>query len=760
MWQRNRWIILGAPVLTLLAALLFIKLSVPIYDAWAVMRLDKERSNLAVLDALQELSTGSEIHTEMRDMRSRTLAEDVVDGLDLHAELREPDRVTRSTIFSGLSVSRTADKADYKLERVSERAFRVSGGGRSQEVSVGQPVRFPGVEFTLAPAAAQYPELELRVREFPIAVRAFMRTLDVSRPDREANIVEVRYEGRDPELVRAVPNEVARRFILRRDSVRKTQARSTVFFLAQQIDTLGRRLRAAEGGLLAFRESQRVVSPQVEGETQVSRLANLQADRELAEAERSSLAGMMAEIERTPAEQSDAPYKRLIGFPMVLKNPAVSELLRSLNELQSRRTELLRTSREADPEVVLLTQSIRARDLELKQLMSTYLTALTDQVRSYDALLSRFQNEVLRIPAKEIQLARLRREATSMEDIYTALLERMHETQIAAAVEDPSVRILDPAIMPLKPIRPNQPLSLLLALILGLALGGGFAFVREHVDNTIRNRDELQEASGAIPVLGMVPRIVLPADRKAKRGVFAFAGNGGAHPDFTRVTVDHDARGPVAEAYRTLRTNIAFTRQDVPLKVLVISSALPGEGKSTSASNLAIALAQQGQKVALIDADMRRGTLHNSLGAASEPGLSNVLAGQLAPTDALQPIRLEGVSLYFMPTGTLPPNPAELLASTRVSQLLDELRPEFDVIVIDTPPLNVVTDAAIIGARADGVLLVARAAVTDRDAYRYAIEQVHAVRARVLGCVLNDVEAHTGGYYGRAKEYYAPRPAS
>jgi capsular exopolysaccharide synthesis family protein len=218
----------------------------------------------------------------------------------------------------------------------------------------------------------------------------------------------------------------------------------------------------------------------------------------------------------------------------------------------------------------------------------------------------------------------------------------------------------------------------------------------------------------------------------------------------------------VAEAYRTLRTNIAFTQSETPAKVLVVTSALPGEGKSTSSCNLAISLAQQGLRVLLVDGDLRRGALNKAFGVPAEPGLSNLLLGRAPLAEVVRQIEVEGVTLQFIPTGTLPPNPAELLASSRATILLDELRPAFDAVVIDSAPLNIVTDAAIIGSRADGVLLVARSAVTERTAYRHAVEQLDAVRARVLGCVLNDVDGRTVGYYGRragAGYYASAQPA-
>jgi tyrosine-protein kinase Etk/Wzc len=629
-------------------------------------------------------------------------------------------------------------------------------------VRPGERVQLAGFTFMLAPAAAAHERIEMRVRSFPIAVRNFRRKLAIGRPDREANIVDVRWEGTDRNLAQAIPNQVAREFIARRDQVRKTQARSTVQFLEEQIDTLGQQLRGSETSLLAFRQQQHVIDPVTEAETQVGKLADMRAERDQTDAERASLLSVIDDIGREARGDGASPYRRLLGFPSLLRNPAASELLRSLNEVENQRARLLQTRSAEDPDVMLFSQRIRQMESELQGLASTYLQSLTNTIGSLDIVLARFSADLARIPAKEIQLARLRRQAKVTEDIYTELQTRLKEAQIAAAVEDPSVRVMDPAIPPLKPIRPNAPLSFTLAIVLGLVLGLGVAFAREQMDNTIHNRDELQEMSEHVPVLGILPRIrLVQGERRSARRFFVPARRNGDHAaEYRRVAGNRLAGGAVSEAYRTLRTNIAFTQLDAPPKVLVFTSALPGEGKSTSACNLAITLAQQGLRVALIDADLRRGSLHESFaGVSEEPGLSNVLLGSIPVAQALHPVEVEGAQLLFMPTGTAPPNPAELLASPRVPQLLDELKPALDAIVIGTPPLNIVTDAAILGSRVDGVVVVVRAGVTERDAYRYALEQLSAVHARVLGCVLNDVDGTGDGYYGRrGAAYYTARP--
>jgi capsular exopolysaccharide synthesis family protein len=216
-----------------------------------------------------------------------------------------------------------------------------------------------------------------------------------------------------------------------------------------------------------------------------------------------------------------------------------------------------------------------------------------------------------------------------------------------------------------------------------------------------------------------------------------------------RLVAGRDPRSAVAEAFRILRTNISFSRMGEPPRSLVFTSPTPGDGKSTSAANLAITLVQQGLRCLLVDADLRRGFLNDAFKVRREPGLSNLILGRATLESAVVQIDLgESGKLDFLPTGTVPPNPAELLASAEMQALLARLTAGYDAVILDAPPLTLVTDAALLGSYADGVVLVARAGVTDRGAVIHALEQLRAVRAPVLGAVLNDVDQRKEQYYG------------
>ena len=760
---RNRWLVLGVPIATLLLTAFVVARTTPVYQGLATARIDEDRSNIALLDALQELSSGASIYTEIAELRSRSLAEDIVDSLDLNIEVVEPARISRNVLFTHVDANRMTDSAEYTLERVGKGQFHLHGGAVDQRVRVGTPFRVAGATLILAPAADKENTIILKAVPFHMAVRKAQRQLRVSRPDREADIVEIRYETTDRNFAREVPNAAAQLFIERRQTVKSAQARGTVDFLQEQLDTLGQQLRGYEAGLLEFREGQSVVSIEAQGEAQVSRLAEFQANRDIADAERTALAKLMAEVESAPpvTRNAPSPYRRLVGFPTILNNPAATEVLRSLNEVENQRSELLTKRTTEDPDVIVLSNRIADMETQLHQLVSTYLSGLTNRIASLDKVLTQFATDLRQIPAKEINLARLKRQAKATEDIYITLQARKKEAQIVAAVQDPSVRIIDPAIMPHKPVRPNKPLSFMLALVLGLILGAAIAFMKENLDTTIHTREELQHESGAVPVLGMIPRIrdtVTATNGKHRIPWLTRTPTIATSSEMlrSRLVAGRNPRGSASEAYRTLRTNLTFAHLEKPPRTLVFTSPAPGDGKSTSSSNLAITLAQQGLRCILIDADMRRGMMHNAFDTTNKPGLSDYLLGGLSLEEVIRSVDLSDAKFDFIPTGTLPPNPAELLASTRMQALLEHLEGEYDTVIFDAPPLNVVTDAAVIGARTDGVVVVVRAGVTDRSAVRYAFEQLTSVHARVLGCVLNDVDSKRDTYYGTelAGKYY------
>ena len=482
----------------------------------------------------------------------------------------------------------------------------------------------------------------------------------------------------------------------------------------------------------------------------VQNAAALRAQRDALAAESAALSGLLA---------AGGGYRDLVGFPSLLRNPAVSGLLTSLATVEDRRTELLSRRNATDPEVQLLDGRARDIQAQLGAMASSYQRGLAGQAAALDAALARSEGQMRALPAREVQLARLRREAGVLEEIYTQMQTRLQEVEVGEAAGDPTVRLLDAAVLPREPVAPRPAAYLLLALALGLVAGVSGAAVREYADRSVHSRQDITRATG-LPILAMIPRAVPERRTRFRRRPTARASAVSAQVRGQPRLLVREARTAMAEAYARLQVNLAFARPREPVRVVTLTSPTPGEGKTTSALNLAATLARRGRSVLLVDADLRCGTIAATLEVPQHPGLSELLTGQATLAEVLRTVLLDDeTELHVLAGGRTPPDPARLLASGEMRELLQGLRATFEAVVIDAPPVNLVTDAAVLGTASDGVVMVVRSGTTSQDALRDAVQHLEAVGAPVLGVVLNDVdfrrERGYDGAYGSYRRGYA-----
>lgn len=398
----------------------------------------------------------------------------------------------------------------------------------------------------------------------------------------------------------------------------------------------------------------------------------------------------------------------------------------------------------------------RVRELEL-QLLETaenYLASRENQLASLDAALSQFADAAEQVPAREVELARLTREQALLTEIYGQLQLRLHEVEVEEAVDPLDVQLLDPALVPSRPVSPRPILNLILGGSLGIALGLLVAITRQVVDTKVRSRNDVRIAAGGLPVMATIPRIAPDADRRVN-GRLTLRRLRRTRAELARVSplVARDApRSPAAEAYRALRTRVFFRRDSDAPRILIVTSAAAGEGKSTSAANLAVTLSHQGVATLLIDGDLRRGTLHEIFGIDRTPGLGEVLREKVEPGEALRSIELAGGRLDVLSSGAHPENPSELIGGHRMELVLQELIDRYDRILIDTPPLRFATDAAVLGSMPyTGALMVARAGFSDRNALEHVARELQEMGIRVDGVIINDVSQ--GSAYGYRPAY-------
>jgi exopolysaccharide transport family protein len=382
-----------------------------------------------------------------------------------------------------------------------------------------------------------------------------------------------------------------------------------------------------------------------------------------------------------------------------------------------------------------------------------YMAALQRENMLHDAL-EKQKQEANKLNESAIQYSILKRDLESYRQLYEGLMEKMKEAGVSAGLKSNNFRIVDVARVPTSPIEPNVPRNLGFALMLGLSSGVGLAFLLEGLDNTVRTTEQAQMISGFAP-LGMIPL----GSRTARVGANSKRLVIATSKEAVELVTQVRPQSQMAESYRALRTSLLLSNLGAPPKVIMITSALPQEGKTTTSINCAVVLAQKGVRVLLIDADLRRPSIHKTLGMGPRSGLSNVLTGSATLEQAItQSSALPNLSV--LPAGTPPPNPAELLASTNMRDVLEELRGQYDHIVLDTPPTLSVTDAVVLSPRADAIVLVIRSGQTTKQALRRSRDVLMQVNAKVSGVLLNAVDLSSPDYYyyyeyqGKYSRYY------
>jgi capsular exopolysaccharide synthesis family protein len=372
------------------------------------------------------------------------------------------------------------------------------------------------------------------------------------------------------------------------------------------------------------------------------------------------------------------------------------------------------------------------------------------RAREYKKLVDLMSGRLTSLPAQTLQYTRLERDLKLNENLYLTMKQKYEESRITEASQLGKVRILDPALVAVK-VKPNKKMNLMLGAFLGICLGVGFAFFREFLDNTVKAVEQLERKG--LTVLGIIPDME-GANAKSSVKKITTPSKGGT--DFKRRLITYeDPKSPISESYRSLRTNIGYASTiDKKIKSFLVTSSQPGEGKSTTTANLAIAFAQLRKRTLLVDADLRKPVQHNVFGLPRGPGLAEFLIGDNTDLDSIiHASKIENLSIIT--AGDLPPNPSELLGSDSMSKLVKMLESEWDMVLFDSPPIVAVTDASMISAELDAIALVVKAGQTERSAVDRALDTIRNVQAPLIGAILNSATQESlGGKYAYYYSYY------
>ncbi|MFH1941852.1 MAG: polysaccharide biosynthesis tyrosine autokinase, partial [bacterium] len=373
--------------------------------------------------------------------------------------------------------------------------------------------------------------------------------------------------------------------------------------------------------------------------------------------------------------------------------------------------------------------------------------SLKSKTEALGKIVQQYQRDLDTLPEKSLRLARLQRAQTVNSNIFMMLSTKYQENRIAEAGQIGLVRIVDRAMPPKYPISPKKKMNLLLGIMVGLGLGIGLTFLREYMDTSLKSMEDVERLG--FTVLGSIPFITPERTNRNKQDP-----NGEISLIESRLITHFAPKSPISEAYRTLRTNIQYTKVDRPIKTVLVTSPGPGEGKSTSVANLAIAFSQMGASTLLVDTDLRRPVLHGIFGQSRTAGLTNVLIGKAALEEAIKLTKIDNLSI--LTSGTLPPNPSEMLASQAMERLIQEASNRYDVLLFDSPPVIAVTDAAVLATKLDGVVLVVKSGQSGKDALDRSRVLLENVNAKIFGILLNGVNVNQmyGSYYYYYHYYY------
>ena len=352
---------------------------------------------------------------------------------------------------------------------------------------------------------------------------------------------------------------------------------------------------------------------------------------------------------------------------------------------------------------------------------------------------------------EQIQYSFLEREINTNKQLYQILLQKLQEVNVSGEAATINTRVIEPARIPSSPIRPKKQLNLIFGALVGLVLGTGLAFFQEYLDTSLKSVDDVEERLG-MPVLGLIPSIVTD---KTNPGALLPRLRAWLKPvpeqeeldnrRLLHLILEERPRSGINEAYRSLRTNLQFSSLDKPLRAILVTSGAASEGKSTTVANLGIALAKADKKVLLVDSDLRRPVLHKCFNLDNDKGLSNVLIKECLLDAAVKPTAVENLSV--LTSGPIPPNPAEMVGSEKMHELINLMRDQFDMIVFDSPPTVAVTDAAVLAPLMDGIILVIKAGRTPSDLCRRSRTLLDKTQTPILGAILNDITPQVGAYY-------------
>ena len=692
--RKHQWLILSFTLVVVTIVAIAIFRMQPVYVATARIEIDRENGNILPFQGTDSydymVDTDNYIETQAKILTSETLALQTIRNSGLGSQ---PE-------FSGTS-------------------------GPSEAVASGN----------------------LANQKQPPELAAFLGSLGVKRVP-NSRLMDVSFESTDPQLAARIVNAHIATYVEQNYRSKYESTTQASDWLAGQLNDFKNKVQKSEDARIAYERQNQIWTLDDKQNMTTQRLADINKQYTEAQSER---------MQKESLYQF-AKAGNLDAVPQVQSNTALADLMKKRRDESAEYDSALAQYGPNFPKVLRLKGQLKETDDNIEKEKQKVLDVLESdyrEARQRETLLAQALDqakaEANQMAEKMVEYNILKREAEANKALYEGLMTKMKETAITAGLRSSNIRIVDPAMVPTTPARPAKAKNILLAFLVGLVGGIGLALLREYLDNTVKTPDDI-ETLARLPSLAVVPQFATLNGSK-RRGMFrSFSTNG--HDKRIELVAQHLPKSQMSEAFRALRTSILLSQADHPPQVILVTSALPREGKTTAAANLAVTLAQLGDSTVLVDADLRKpgiGRLLN-LGAGKYAGLSSYLAG-VSSLDLVSIPHPAIPNLVAIPTGPLPPNPADLLSSHKLADAITELRAKFKFIVLDSPPIMAATDAVILSVLADGVLLVVRSGETPKAAFTRTRDLLASVKCRVLGVVLNAVDSSAPDYYYSYRYY-------
>jgi len=713
---KYQWMIITLFIVALITTAIATFNMKPVYRATAQVLIDRENPNILSIKEVMSMDAQDldYYQTQYKILQSRSLVKAVINTLSLahHQEFIECSK----------------DKNGQGLLA-------------SIKDSIQKPLAFLmplSVDDTKATVILT-PE-EIRDKKESVLIDSFLGKLQIE-PIMKSHLVNISFLAHDPALAARVANTLAEQYIQHNIKLKYDASISASDWLNQNVGDLKKKMEDSEEALHSYKEQNKIVSLEERQNIIVQKLSELNSAVTEAKTKRISLETLYNQANKFK-DNEDA----LESLPSVMNNALILELKKNYIALLGEYNRESKQYGVKHPNIIKISSQMQALEKkinsEVQKIVNSIKTEYEIAVAQEGVLieaLNQQKEEALDLNKKVIKYNVLKRDSESNQQMFEVVLNRLKETDLTRGLKNSNVRIIDKAEVPETPIKPNQKLNLLLGAIVGLFAGLGMSFFLEYLDNTIKTPDDVKRYLD-LPFLAPVPSL----DMTETKGI--------ACPELITL---HKPKSHITEAYKGLRTSILFSFPDNNPKVLLITSATPGEGKTFTSVNLAITMAQAGSKVVMIDCDMRKSRIHRLLNLKNEKGISNLLIGQCRVEDVLQDGPVS--NLKIITCGHHPPNPSELLVSANLKKILEELKTRFDHIIIDSPPLVAVTDSVVISRIVDGVALVIHGGVTSKEAVVQGRDLLKNANASLLGVIINNINLGKQGnyhYYYYSSQYY------